>query len=333
MKKLEQYQKKLFDGGMLKKEELMELAGEPLDELCQAADEIRRHFCGNAFDLCAVISAKGGACPEDCRFCAQSCANRSSKEIPHFSLLPQEELLKDAVEKEKKNIMAYGMVSSGRVLSMADTEQLCVTVRELKKKTNLRICGSLGLLDRERLEKLRDAGMQMVHNNLESSEKFFSSLCTTHSYEEKKEVIRAAHDAGLRVCSGALFGVGETMEDRIELALEERALGVKSIPVNMLDPVEGTPFEGALPLKQDDMCRIVAILRFALPDAFIRLAAGREYLPDKGKSCFRSGANAAISGDFLTTMGISIRTDLEMLEELGYEIAGASLKKSRNIVS
>lgn len=322
MKKLEQCQKKLFDGGSLKKEELMELAGEPLEELCQAADEIRRHFCGNAFDLCAVISAKGGVCSEDCRFCAQSCSNSSSKEIPRFSLLPTEELVKDAMEKDKKNIMAYGLVSSGRVLSVADTDRICVTLRELRKKTNLRICASLGLLDRERLEKLKDAGLQMIHNNLESSEKFFQSLCTTHTYEQKKVVIRAAQDIGLRVCSGALFGVGETMEDRIELALEERALGVKSIPVNMLDPVPGTPFENVRPLKLDDMRRIIAVLRFALPDAFIRLAAGREYLEDKGRSCFRSGANAAISGDFLTTMGISIQADLEMLEEMGYEIRG-----------
>lgn len=322
MKKLEQCQKKLFDGGSLKKEELMELAREPLEELCQAADEIRRHFCGNAFDLCAVISAKGGVCSEDCRFCAQSCSNSSSKEIPRFSLLPTEELVKDAMEKDKKNIMAYGLVSSGRVLSVADTDRICVTLRELRKKTNLRICASLGLLDRERLEKLRDAGLQMIHNNLESSEKFFQSLCTTHTYEQKKEVIRAAQDIGLRVCSGALFGVGETMEDRIELALEERELGVKSIPVNMLDPVPKTPFENVRPLKIDDMRRIIAVLRFALPDAFIRLAAGREYLEDKGRSCFRSGANAAISGDFLTTMGISIQADLEMLEEMGYEIRG-----------
>lgn len=317
MKKLEQYQKKLFEGELLKKEELMELVEKPLEELCQAADEIRRHFCGNVFDLCAVISAKGGVCPEDCRFCAQSCANRSSKEIPSFSLLSTEELVKDAVEKEKKNIMAYGLVSSGRVLSVADTDRLCKTVRELRKKTNLRICGSLGLLDREQLKKLQAAGLQMIHNNLESSEAFFPSLCTTHTYEQKRKVIRAANDIGLSVCSGALFGVGETMEDRIDLALEERELGVKSVPVNMLDPVSGTPFESVRPLQMDDMRRIIAILRFALPDAFIRLAAGREYLADKGKSCFRSGANAAISGDFLTTMGISIQTDLQMLEELG----------------
>ncbi len=320
MNKLEQYQKKLFDGESLKKEELLELADEPLEELCQAADGIRRHFCGNAFDLCAVISAKGGACSEDCRFCAQSCANISSKEIPHFPLLSKEKLVKDAEEKEKKNIMAYGLVSSGRVLSMEDTDKLCVAVRELREKTNLRICGSLGLLDRERMEKLRDAGMQMIHNNLESSEKYFSSLCTTHTYEEKKEVIRIAHDAGFRVCSGALFGLGETMEDRIGFALQERELGVESIPVNMLDPVKGTPFEDMPPLRADDMRRIIAVLRFALPDVFIRLAAGREYLEDKGRSCFQSGANAAISGDFLTTMGISIETDLQMLKELGYQI-------------
>ena len=319
MKKIKQYQRKVLDGGLLTKKEALELAEEPLEELCRAADEIRRHFCGNAFDICAVISAKGGPCSEDCKFCSQSGKNPSCKEVPQFPLLSTEELMEDAKQKDKQGIMAYCIVSSGKVLPMQDVDKLCESLRQLGKTTNLRLCGSLGLLDKERLEKLRDAGLEMVHNNLESSESYFQKMCSTHTYGEKKATIQAAQDAGLQVCSGGLFGIGETMEDRIELAIQERELGVTSIPVNMLDPVPGTPFENTQPLRTDDTRRIVALFRFLLPKAFIRLAAGREYLEDKGKSCFLSGANAAISGDFLTTMGISIETDFQILREIGYD--------------
>lgn len=240
--------------------------------------------------------------------------------MPEFPLLGAEELVSDVSEKDKKGIMAYGIVASGRVISGNETEQLAKSLTRLRKTTNIRLCASLGLLDRQKLERLRDAGLQMVHNNLESSEKHFRAICTTHTYEEKKNVIRAAKEAGLSVCSGGLFGIGESMEDRIELALNERDLGVDSVPVNMFDPVPGTPLERSPLLGVDDMRRIVALFRFALPDTFIRLAAGREYLEDQGRSCFLSGANAAISGDFLTTMGISIETDRNMLREIGYDI-------------
>lgn len=320
MNRINKYQEKVQSGDLLGKKELLELAEEPLSELCQAADEIRRSFCGNAFDLCAVISAKGGVCSEDCAFCAQSAHNPSCHNVPQFSLLSAEQLCQDAAGKEQKGIMAYGVVASGRALSMDEVNMLCDSMREMKKKTKLRLCGSLGLLEKEQMQKLKDAGMQMLHNNLESSEKHFRTLCTTHTYEEKKYTIRSAKEAGLSVCSGALFGIGETMEDRIELALTERELGVMSIPINMIDPVPGTHFEKAQPLGNSEMQRIVALFRFALPAAWIRLAAGREYLPDKGRFCFLSGANAAISGDFLTTLGISIDSDLEMLREIGYEV-------------
>lgn len=320
MKRVRWYQEKVQSGESLGKKELLELAEAPLSELCQAADEIRRSFCGNSFDICAVISAKGGVCSEDCAFCAQSGHNPSCLEVPKFPLLSTEQLVEDARQKEKKNMMAYGIVVSGRALPTEEVDRLCDSLWQMKKQTKVRLCGSLGLLDSESMEKLKAAGLQMLHNNLESSETYFRQMCTTHTYEEKKRTIRAAKAVGLSVCSGALFGIGETMEDRIELALEERELGTTSIPINMLDPVQGTPFEKTQPLDNPEMQRIVALFRFALPTAFIRLAAGREYLPDKGKSCFLSGANAAISGDFLTTLGISIDTDLEMLREIGYEV-------------
>ena len=163
---IDQYKEKVIQGGSLEKEELMALAEAPLENLCAAADDIRRTFCGSAFDLCAVISAKGGPCSEDCKFCAQSGTNPSSASVPRFSLLPAEKLIADAVQKEKKGVMAYGVVTSGRALPSKEVELLCQSIRKLEENTNLRLCASLGLLHREDLENLARAGLHMIHNNL-----------------------------------------------------------------------------------------------------------------------------------------------------------------------
>ena len=167
---------------------------------------------------------------------------------------------------------------------------------------------------------MKKAGLRRVHNNLEASRNFFNKVCTTHTYDDKINAIKRAQKAGMVVCSGGIMGMGETWEDRIDMAIELRELGIMSIPVNMLNPIASTPFENIKPLTEDDMRRIVAIYRFINPKAFIRLAGGRGLMKDKGKSCFLSGANAAITGDMLTTAGISIETDKKMVEELGYKI-------------
>jgi biotin synthase len=159
-----------------------------------------------------------------------------------------------------------------------------------------------------------------VHCNLESSRRYFPEICTTHTYDEKIATLKAAKAAGLSICSGGIFGLGETMEDRIDMVLTARELGVKSIPVNVLNPIKGTPYEHNKVLTREEVCRTIAIFRFLLPDASIRLAGGRGLLGDKGVSCFTSGANAAISGDMLTTAGITVETDLALLKELGMEV-------------
>ncbi|MFQ9985307.1 MAG: biotin synthase BioB, partial [Lachnospiraceae bacterium] len=156
--------------------------------------------------------------------------------------------------------------------------------------------------------------------NLETSRRYFPHICTTHTFDDKVQAIRAAQTAGLSVCSGGIMGLGETPEDRVDMALCLRELGIQSVPVNMLNPIPGTPFEHHVQLTQEEMQRIVAVYRFILPAASIRLAGGRGLLPDKGRSCFTSGANAAISGDMLTTAGITAQTDMELLNELGYEV-------------
>ena len=228
--------------------------------------------------------------------------------------------MEDAKKIESQGVRRYSIVTSGKRLNAAEVDQMCECIKKLREETNLHVCGSFGLLDKEAFSKLKEAGLTRVHNNLETSRRYFPDVCTTHTFDDKIAAITAAKEAGLEVCSGGIMGIGETMEDRIDMALEVRRLGVHSVPVNMLNAIPGTPYENEPRLTTDEMRRIVAVYRFLLPDAFIRLAGGRGLMEDKGRGCMESGANAAISGDMLTTSGITVKTDFQLLGELGYEI-------------
>lgn len=309
---------KIFDGEQITKQEAIELYEQPLSELCRNADEIRRHFCSNGFDICTIINGKSGHCSENCRFCAQSAHNHT--DAAEYPLLSTEEIVEQAKINDKQGVLRYSIVTSGKRLPDAEVDKMCEAVREIKKQTGISVCISFGLLNEEQYRKLKDAGVSRVHNNLETSRRNFPNICTTHTFDDKLNAIRAAQAAGLSVCSGGIMGLGETPEDRIDMALTLRELGIKSVPVNMLNPIPGTPMGQNKKLTSDDMRRIVAVYRFILPDASIRLAGGRGLLEDKGKGCFLSGANAAISGDMLTTAGITVKTDMELLTKLGYEV-------------
>lgn len=309
---------KIFDGEQITKQEAIELYEQPLSELCRNADEIRRHFCSNGFDICTIINGKSGHCSENCRFCAQSSHNHT--DAAEYPLLSTEEIVEQAKINDEQGVLRYSIVTSGKRLPDAEVNKMCEAVREIKKQTGISVCISFGLLNEEQYRKLKDAGVSRVHNNLETSRRNFPNICTTHTFDDKLNAIRAAQAAGLSVCSGGIMGLGETPEDRIDMALTLRELGIKSVPVNMLNPIPGTPMEQNKKLTSDDMRRIVAVYRFILPDASIRLAGGRGLLEDKGKGCFLSGANAAISGDMLTTAGITVKTDMELLTKLGYEV-------------
>lgn len=314
---IEDLKKKIWNLETIDKAEAMFLAQAPLKELCSAADEIRQKFCENAFDICTIINGKSGRCSEDCKYCAQSAYYPVKTES--YPLMSSGELVSQAVYNEERGVLRYSIVTSGKRLSDEEIDQVCESIRQVKKASDIALCVSFGLLTEAQYRKIREAGATRVHNNLESSRNYFKEICTTHTYDEKIEALLAAKRAGLSICSGGIMGLGETMEDRIDMVLTLRELGVKSIPVNLLNPIPGTPFEGNKILSNDEMCRIVAVFRFLVPDASIRLAGGRGLLPDKGERCFSSGANAAISGDMLTTSGISIRQDMELLEKLGYK--------------
>ena len=315
-----QLKEKVMSGEWIGKEEALQLAAAPLGELTEAADEIRRRYCGDTFDICTIINGKSGKCSEDCKFCAQSSRYHTGLKDT-YPLLGTEELLKEAKYNADRGVLRYSIVTSGRCLSDREVERLCDSIRKIKEETDIRICVSPGLLQEEQFRKLKEAGADRVHCNLESSERYFPQVCTTHTYEEKTAAIQAAKRAGLSVCSGGILGLGESVEDRIDMVLTARKLGVSSIPVNVLNPIPGTPYEKNPVLSGEEILRCTAVFRFLIPDGLIRLAGGRGLMEDKGKKCFQSGANAAISGDMLTTAGITVESDMEMIRSLGYKVS------------
>lgn len=310
---------KVLCGEKITRQEALQLAGQPLTELQAAADEIRRKVCGNGFDLCTIVNGKCGRCSEDCKYCAQSAHYHTACE-ENYPLLSTEELVAGARHNAAQGVLRYSIVTSGKRLSEQEVERVCESIRRIKAETDIEVCVSFGLLDEAQFRKIKAAGASRVHCNLESSARYFPEVCTTHTYEEKIETLKAAKQAGLTICSGGILGLGETMEDRIDMVLTARELGVKSIPVNLLNPIPGTPYEKMTPLSNEEACRCVALFRFLVPDASIRLAGGRGLVGDKGEACFLSGANAAISGDMLTTAGITVETDMELVHRLGFEV-------------
>lgn len=289
-----------------------------LEELCCAADEIRAYFYGNGFDTCTITNGKNGRCSEDCKYCAQSI--HYPVVIEDYPLRNDKRFLEEAQYNLQRGILRFSVVTSGRKLNTQEVDQMCEIYCTIKKQCGIALCASHGLLDYPHFVKLKEAGVERYHNNLETSRRYFTNICTTHTYDDKITAIKNAQKAGLTVCSGGIMGLGESMKDRIEMAIELRELGIWSVPINILNPIKNTPFENFPTLTSSEIRRIVAIYRFLLPDAVLRLAGGRGLMLDKGKSVFGSGANAAISGDILNTAGISIEQDMKMIKELNYEV-------------
>lgn len=307
---------KVLNGDLIDKSEAMQLWEVDYDELCSAANEIREKFCSNNFDICTIVNGKSGKCSENCKFCSQSSFYHTC--AGEYPLLDKESIVKEAMNNAEQGMLRFSIVTSGRRLNDKEVDIMCDVIREIRKNTDISVCASFGLLNEEQYRKLKDAGVARIHNNIETSENNFPNVCTTHTFSNKINAIKAAQKAGLDICSGGIMGLGENNEDRVDMAFTLRELNVKSIPVNMLNPIPGTPFENNKKLTEKDMCRICAVYRFILPDAFIRLAGGRGLMENKGRDCFLSGANAAISGNMLTTSGITFETDLALLKELNF---------------
>lgn len=287
-----------------------------LKTLCNGANTIRNHFLGNKANLCTIINGKAGNCSEDCKYCAQSKHNKSVVKTTGF--LSEKIILKDAKYNEKRGINNYSIVTAGRSLTGDDFIKAVNAYKYIHNSCNLKLCASHGLLDYNQLVELRAAGVSRYHCNIETSERYFKKICTTHTYEDKLNTIKFAKKAGLEICSGGIIGMKETLEDRIDMAFTLADLDVDSIPINILMPIKGTSMENYPPLSKDEILRTIAIFRYINPTAEIRLAAGRISMDDLGKEAFLSGANATITGDMLTTTGTNIEDDKNLLESIGF---------------
>lgn len=297
----------------------LELLHMPLDDLLREADGLRRRTFGNRVDLCAIVNARSGLCAEDCKFCAQSARYRTGAAV--YPMLGKEEILSRAHQAKEMGAERFGVVMSGGRLSAGEASTVCEIIQALKDAGGAVPCASLGKLDAATAWALTEAGLTRYHHNLECSERFFPGVCTTHKWRDRLRTVAAAKEAGLEVCSGGIFGLGETWGDRIDLALALRDLDVDSVPLNFLMPIDGTPYESQPPISAEDALRIVAIFRLMLPEAGIRIGGGRESaFGEMQRKIFLAGANGMMIGDYLTTKGRKPDDDLRMIRELGLEI-------------
>lgn len=287
-----------------------------LEQLCSGADRIRKHFKGDHVDLCSIINGRSGRCSENCKFCAQSAHHCTG--IEEYPFLDEEKILAECLHNEERGVHRFSIVTAGRTLSDDDFEKAISAYKLMDSKSSLELCASHGLLSQEQFDRLHSAGVRRYHANIETSRRNFPNICTTHTYEDKIECIRRAQKAGFEVCSGGIIGMGENWEDRIDMAVSLSELGVKSIPINALMPIKGTPLENTERITAEDILRTVALFRYIVPEADIRLAAGRNLMENCGAKAFLSGADATITGDMLTTSGNDIQGDIEMLNSMGF---------------
>ncbi|MDE6859921.1 MAG: biotin synthase BioB [Duncaniella sp.] len=312
---------KILSGGDITDSEVMELAElEPsrLKELWDAAAEITARFSSRKFDSCSIVNARSGKCPEDCKWCAQSA--RHTTDIALYPLVDHETCTGLADYNRSQGIGRFSMVTSGRRLGGKSLDTLCDYYREIHSKhPGMGLCASMGLLEKEDFDKLYAAGVRRYHCNLETAPSHFPTLCSTHTIADKIKSIRAAAAAGMEICSGGIIGMGETMRQRAEFAVTLREINPISIPVNILQPIPGTPLEGAPALSEEEILTTVAIFRMAHPRIVLRFAGGRARMTRETQlKAMRIGINGAIMGDLLTTIGAQIAQDKELVAEGGY---------------
>lgn len=290
-----------------------------LDELTAAADKIREHFKGENVDLCTIINGRSGRCGENCKFCAQSVHNHTGCE--EYSFLDEDKIIEAAKSNQDEGVNRFAIVTAGKALSGEDFDKAIHAYERMNKELSINLCTSMGFITREQFRRLKKAGVTSYHHNIETSRRNFPNICTSHTYDMKIETIKIAQEEGLCVCSGGIIGMGETFEDRLDMAISLSELKIRSIPINALMAIPGTPFEKNEPLTEEEILRTIAMFRFLNPEANIRLAAGRKLLSENGKKAFQSGASATITGNMLTTSGSTIQGDIKMLSEMGRKIS------------
>ena len=300
---------------------LTDIINASLDELLNETNKVRNETFGNDIDFCAIVNIKSGRCTMDCRFCAQSQHHYAASET--YPLISTAELASETERLWSQNIRRVGWVSSGRSPTAEELDAIIDSAASLlsSKDEHQLCCASLGQLESSALSRLKESGFCRYHHNLETSEQFYPSICTTQSWRDRRKTVERVKELGWPVCSGGLFGLGETWEDRHQLALTLKKLEVDSVPLNFLNPIAGTPLADRALLSPDEALRIIALFRLTLPKATLRICGGRPAVfagREQDELLFRAGANALMTGNYLTTSGISPEKDREMLERCGF---------------
>lgn len=286
-------------------------------ELRKAADAIRKKWCGDNIHTCSIVNARSGRCSENCKWCAQAACHKTG--IREYARIPQSEVLSAYALNKERGASCFSMVTSGKKVVAQDMNHFCEIYRDLSEQGGVELCASMGLLSREQLQQLWDAGVRKYHCNLESSSEYFDKLCTTHTIADKLETIKNAREIGFTICCGGIIGMGETMRDRLAMTAMARDAGASSIPINILQPIKGTPLQDIQPITEDEIERSVALMRFMAPKCTLHFAGGRARLScDVTGRILRGGMNGALIGDMLTTVGNDVEADFKMFESLGY---------------
>ncbi len=289
------------------------------DSLCEAADEVRKKWCGDEIHTCSIVNARSGRCGEDCKWCAQSAHHNTG--IREYEYIPRDEMMEAFHANRSLGVSCFSLVTSGRKVMPANMAHFCRLYKEAAKEGGVSLCASMGLLDREELQQLWDAGVRKYHCNLETSPSYFAKLCTTHTIEDKLRTIRMAKEIGFKICCGGIIGMGETLRDRLELAQLARESGASSIPVNILQPIKGTPLENVEQISEEEITRSVALMRLVAPKCTLHFAGGRARLSREATAkILRGGMNGALVGDMLTTIGNSVDEDYRIFDETGYVV-------------
>ena len=309
------------DDGELDQDQALELANVDTDstmDMIFCAGKIRNKFMPSVVFTCTIVNAKSGMCPEDCAFCAQSAHHHTNAET--YELRSAEELEETGLKMAAAGATNYSVVTSGTSLTGAEIDIVCGVAQRLIEKADLTLCASVGLLDRDGARKLKTAGISRYHHNLETARSHFDTICSTHDYEDDIETIRLAKEAGMVVCSGGIFGMGESWAQRVELAFTLKDLDVDSIPINFLNPIKGTRLEQRPLLPPMEALKVIALYRFIFPRKDITICGGREAtLKDFQSWIFAAGANGLMMGNYLTTQGRNLEADLEMINALGMD--------------
>lgn len=306
------------DGYLLSYEEAVAITGfnGNINTLFLCSDRIRQAFSHDNVFLCSILNAKSGKCSQDCAFCAQSSFHKAH--IDTYSLMDMDTLTGKAFEMQRTGATHYSIVTSGHSLSESEIDRICKAVEVIRRDTELVVCGSLGMLSEQSAKKLIASGMTRYHHNLETARSHFDSICSTHRYDEDLDTIRTAAANGFKVCSGGIFGLGETWSQRVELAFTIKELEVDTIPVNFLNPVPGTRLESLDRLAPMEALKCIALFRLIHPDKSITVCGGREVvLKDYQSWVYKAGANGLMIGNYLTTSGRDAETDIEMTVAAG----------------